>query len=165
MILAQPGCDATGERKFEPLASRVVVDSMTEPADIEQKKTSEGILQSFDTRGGIRSRQMQRLDDAEKNYAIEASVIVARNCKVGHRVGEQFIFDVHGNLDSARCPERVCVYLIAQLVSVVARINEKLMQTGDFDDLYFLRYARCPDVGVENLGYGEVIVRTRMILA
>ena len=136
---------------------------MTEPADIKKKKTFEGILQSFDTRGGIRSRQMQRLADAEKNYVIEAAVVVARNCKVGHRVGDQLRFDVHGNSDSARCPERVCVYLIAQLVSVVARINEKLMQTGDFDDLYFLRYARCPDVGVENLGYGEVIVRTRII--
>ena len=130
LILAQTGCYAPGasstskhknasvfschrqlpmERKIKPPASRVVVDSMTEPADIEQKKTFEGILQSFDTRGGIRSRQMQRLADAENNYAIEAAVVVARNCKVGHRVGDQLRFHVHGNLDSARCRERVCV--------------------------------------------------------
>jgi len=121
------------------------------------------ILKSFDIRDGVRSQQKDRLDRAEAAFSIEATVVEARNCKVGHDVGDRLLFDVYGNLQPTHSPERVCVYLVSQLAPVIARINEKLMQSSDFDDLYFLRYAHCPDVGVENSGYGEVAVRVRII--
>lgn len=136
---------------------------MTEPSDTKPTGVHEEIVKSLQIQGGMRGQQRRRLLDADNHYAIEASVVSARNCKVGHAVGDRLLFDVHGNLDPAHCPDKICIYLISQLVAVIARINEKLMQTGDSDDLYFLRYARCPDVGVQNLGYGEVVVRTRII--
>lgn len=57
--------------------------------------------------------------------------------------------DVDGKLISKYCPKRMCVYLISQLTGPIAVINERLSEGLPPDDFHFMRYVRCPDVGVQ----------------
>ena len=68
-----------------------------------------------------------------------------------------------GNLISKLCPKKMCVYLISQLTIPVALINERLSEGLEPNDFHFMRYVRCPDMGVECLGYGEVSLKINVI--
>jgi uncharacterized repeat protein (TIGR04076 family) len=113
--------------------------------------------------GGHRTRHVKRLSQAADLYSIEAQVIRSRHCNSGHTEGQKFILDVDGNLITKLCPKKICVYLVSQLPIPVAQINERLSEGHDPADFHFMRYVRCPDVGVECLGYGEVMLKVQVI--
>jgi uncharacterized repeat protein (TIGR04076 family) len=112
---------------------------------------------------GHRIRQVKRLWKAASLYSIEAEVIQSKHCNSGHKNGQKFILDVDGSFITKLCPKRMCVYLISQLTIPVAQINERLSEGLEPDDFHFMRHVRCPDVGVECLGYGEVMLRVRVV--
>jgi hypothetical protein len=70
---------------------------------------------------------------------------------------------VDGNFISKLCPKKMCVYLISQLMIPVALINERLSEDLEPADFHFMRYVRCPDVGVECYGYGEVMLKVQVV--
>lgn len=109
--------------------------------------------------GGHRIRQVERLSRAAPNLSIVAEVVEARHCNSGHTVGQSFTLDVDGNFITRHCPKKMCVYLVSQLAIPVALINERLSEGLDPNDFHFMRYVRCPDVGVECHGYGEVMLK------
>jgi hypothetical protein len=113
--------------------------------------------------GGHRVRQVKRLSEAAPRYSIEAQVVRARNCNSGHVEGQKIVLDVDGNFLTKMCPKKMCVYLVSQLAIPVAQINERLSEGHDPKDFHFMRYVRCPDVGVECLGYGEVMLKVSVI--
>lgn len=113
--------------------------------------------------GGHRVRQVKRLSEVASLYSVEAKVIRARHCNTGYQVGERFILDVDGNLVNKFCPKRMCIYLLSQFAIPVAQINERLSESLEPNDFHFMRYVRCPDAGVECLGYGEVMVSIKVI--
>ena len=113
--------------------------------------------------GGHRIRQVLHLSKVARELSIQAEVISARNCNSGHSVGQIFILDVDGNFITKRCPGRMCVYLISQLTVPVALINERLSEGLAPNDFHFMRYVRCPDVGLECYGYGEVMLRVPVV--
>ena len=113
--------------------------------------------------GGHRIRHVQRLAAAAPRYSIQASVIASRHCNSGHVLGQKLILDTDGNFITKRCPKKMCVYLISQLAIPVAQINERLSEGHDPRDFHFMRRVRCPDVGVECLGYGEVMLEVEVI--
>jgi uncharacterized repeat protein (TIGR04076 family) len=113
--------------------------------------------------GGHRIRQVSRLSKAAGKYSIKAEVVESKNCNSGHTVGQTFILDVDGNFITKLCPNRLCVYLISQLTIPVALINERLSENLDPNDFHFMRYLRCPDTGVECYGYGEVMLKIRVV--
>lgn len=113
--------------------------------------------------GGHRVRQVNRLAKAAPLYSIEAEVVKVRHCNSGYKLGDRFVLDVDGNFISKLCPKRMCVYLISQLTVPVALINERLSEGLDPKDFHFMRYVRCPDVGVDCLGYGEVMLRVNVV--
>lgn len=113
--------------------------------------------------GGHRIRHVRRLSTAASRYSIEAEVIAAKHCNSGHTVGQKLVLDVDGNLVTKLCPGKVCVYLASQLTVPVALINERLSEGLDPNDFHFMRYVRCPDVGVECLGYGEVTLKVTVV--
>jgi len=113
--------------------------------------------------GGHRTRHIKRLSQAAQLYSIEAEVIRSRHCNSGHTEGQKFILDVDGNLITKLCPKKMCVYLVSQLPIPVAQINERLSEGHDPGDFHFMRYVRCPDVGVECLGYGEVMLKVQVV--
>ena len=57
----------------------------------------------------------------------------------------------------------MCVYLMSQLTIPVALINERLSEGLAPDDFHFMRTVRCPDTGVNCLGYGEVMVKVQVV--
>ncbi len=113
--------------------------------------------------GGHRVRQVKSLSEAAPIYSIEAKVIEAKHCNTGYHVGDRLILDVDGNLISKFCPKRMCVYLVSQLSIPVALINERLSEGLEPNDFHFMRYIRCPDVGVQCLGYGQVTLCINVI--
>jgi hypothetical protein len=113
--------------------------------------------------GGHRIRQVLRLSRVAAKYSIMAEVVESKNCNSGHAVGQTLILDVDGNLISKLCPKKMCVYLISQLTIPVALINERLSEGLEPNDFHFMRYVKCPDVGVECLGYGEVMLKVQVV--
>jgi len=119
-------------------------------------------MESF-RESGHRIRQIDRLSDAAPLYSIVAEVVEARHCNSGHKVGQRLILDVDGSFISKLCPSRMCVYLLSQLAIPVALINERLSEGLEPNDFHFMRHVRCPDVGVECLGYGEVKLKVEIV--
>lgn len=128
----------------------------------DRVKYSEKELKTFHE-GGHRIRHIERISKVAPLYSIEAEVIKSCNCNSGHIEGQKFILDVDGNFITKLCPKRMCVYLISQLTIPVALINERLSEAHDPNDFHFMRYVRCLDVGVECLGYGEVLLKVQVI--
>jgi hypothetical protein len=113
--------------------------------------------------GGHRVRQVERLPQAAPLYSIRAEVVKSRHCNSGHVEGQTIVLDVDGNFVTKHCPKKMCVYLISQLTVPVALINERLNQGLEPGDFHFMRYVRCLDVGVECLGYGEVMLKVDVV--
>ena len=113
--------------------------------------------------GNHRVRHINRVFKAAPLYSIEAEVVKARHCSSGYTEGDRFVLDVDGNLIGKLCPKRLCVYLLSQLTVPVALINERLSEGLDPDNFHFMRYVRCPDVGVDCSGYGEVMLRVSVV--
>jgi uncharacterized repeat protein (TIGR04076 family) len=122
--------------------------------EIELKKFEEG---------GHRVRQIGRLSQAAKLYSIEGKVVKSKHCNSGYKIGDKFIMDVDGNFISKLCPKRMCVYLVSQLTIPVALINERLSEGLDPNQFHFMHYVHCPDMGVECSGYGEILLKVRVV--
>lgn len=122
---------------------------------------SESDLERFRD-GDPRVRHMERLADAAPRHTIVAEVIKSKHCNSGHQVGDRFVLDVDGNFISKLCPGRMCIYATSQLVVPVALINERLSEGLDPNEFHFMRQVKCPDVGPECAGYGEVMFEVRV---
>lgn len=113
--------------------------------------------------GGHRTRHVRRLAVAAERFSIEAHIVGVRHCNSGYRQGDRFLLDVDGNFIARQCPGRLCVYLVSQFTVPVALINERLSEGLAPNDFHFMRYIRCTDVGVDCMGYGEVITRIQVV--
>ena len=113
--------------------------------------------------GGHRIRQIQQLSKAAPNFSIQAEIVSSKHCNSGHKVGQTFTMDVDGNFITKLCPKRMCVYLISQFIVPVALINERLNAGLEPNDFHFMRYVRCPDAGVECMGYGSVMAKIEVV--
>lgn len=113
--------------------------------------------------GGHRIRHVKRLAKAAPLFSIEAEVVKSKHCNSGHDTGQKFVLDTDGNFISKLCPKKMCVYLISQLTIPVALINERLSEGHDPNAFHFMKYVRCPDIGVECLGYGEVTLKVQVV--
>ncbi len=129
---------------------------------VERVQYSEADLELFHERGH-RIRHVIRLAKAAPRYSIVAEVVSARNCNSGHLPGQRIVLDTDGNLITKLCPSRMCVYLVSQLTIPVALINERLSENLSPNDFHFMRQIRCPDTGVECLGYGEVMLKVEVV--
>jgi len=123
---------------------------------------SDSEMKQFE-KGGHRIRHVKHLALAAPLYSIEAEVVKSRHCSSGHETGQKIILDIDGNFITKFCPKKMCVYLISQLTLPVAMINERLSEGQEPGDFHFMRYVKCLDVGVECLGFGEVMMRVNVI--
>ena len=113
--------------------------------------------------GGARLRHLDRLSQAAPKYSIVAEVVQAKNCNSGYKIGDRFVLDVDGNFLPKLCPERLCVYALAQFVVPVALINERLSENLDPNQFHFMKFVQCPDVGVDCAGYGRVRFEMKVV--
>ena len=112
---------------------------------------------------GHRVRQVEHLSKAAPLYTIRVEIVASEHCNSGHCVGQRIHMDVDGNLIVKYCPPRMCVYLVSQLTVPVALINERLSEGLPPQDFHFMRHIRCLDVGVECLGYGQVMAKVSLV--
>jgi len=113
--------------------------------------------------GGHRLRQVRRMAEAAQKYSILAEVIESRHCNSGHIKGQKLLMDIDGNFITKLCPKKMCVYLISQLTVPVALINERINEGLDPNHFHFMRQVSCLDVGVECMGYGQVMVSVSVV--
>jgi len=113
--------------------------------------------------GDPRLRQINELAQVAARYSLVAEVIKARHCNSGYKVGDRFVLDVDGNFITKLCPSRLCVYLISQLTVPVALINERFSEGLDPNLFHFMHRVHCLDVGVECVGYGEVMLEIKAV--
>lgn len=100
---------------------------------------------------------LERIRDVTR-IEIVAEVVSAKGCNSKHFVGQKIYFDGAGNLNAAKSPDRICIFLLGNLPGLVFSIHELLYAGIELNDLR-LRFPRtgCSDVGVENCGWGHVI--------
>lgn len=93
-------------------------------------------------------------------YRLVAEVIESKGCHSGHVKGQKIIFDSSGNLLSREAPERVCAFLMPNLVLIINAFFENLMNGRDPNEIMFNRTG-CFDVGHACGGWGHVLLEVR----
>ena len=111
----------------------------------------------------FRRRHIEHISKVAARYSIVAEVIKSRHCHSKHNVGDRFVLDLDGNFINKLCPKRMCVYAISQLMVPVAVINERLSEGLDPNQFHFMHQVRCPDVGVDCSGYGEIMMEVKVV--
>jgi uncharacterized repeat protein (TIGR04076 family) len=93
-------------------------------------------------------------------YYIVMEVIEARNCAAGYKAGDKFFVDGDGCLVVDKCPPKICAAAVWAFKPLIDRIWEAFYHgaTDCFHDT-----VRCPDVGVEKGGAGEITLRARAV--
>jgi len=93
-------------------------------------------------------------------YCLIATVVESNGCHSQHRVGQRIFFDSSGNLLTAESPERVCAFLLPNLVVLINAFFENLMNGRDPNEIMFNRTG-CFDVGPACGGWGHVVVEMK----
>ena len=91
------------------------------------------------------------------NKTIIAKVVKSHGCNSQHKVGEKFYFDGAGNLLTKLCPQRICIYALSSIASLIFTSNELFYAGIDPNEMRFKR-AGCFDVGVQCGGWGHIVM-------
>lgn len=95
---------------------------------------------------------------AKKKLILE--VVESHGCNSQHKVGDRFVFDAFGNLDTRQCPDQVCVFLLGSAQNLLYAGMELLIAGVDPSQMTFNRTA-CVDVGLQCGGWGRVVVEVK----
>jgi len=91
------------------------------------------------------------------NKTIIAEVVESHGCNSQHKIGDKFYFDSAGNLLTALCPKRICIYALNAIVPQIFTATEFLYAGADPNEMRFKR-AGCFDVGVACEGWGRIVM-------
>jgi uncharacterized repeat protein (TIGR04076 family) len=91
------------------------------------------------------------------NKTIVIKVLESNGCNSQHKVGDKFYFDGAGNLLTKLCPQRICIYALSSIASLIFTSNELLYAGVDPNEMRFKR-AGCFDVGVQCGGWGHIVM-------
>jgi len=91
-------------------------------------------------------------------HKIIAEVIHVHGCIAEHKVGDKFVMNGNGTLLTSECPEKMCLLAIANLSRVVWIMYERFLEGLDPNGIIFPEI-QCQDIGVENGGWGKVIMK------
>jgi len=109
--------------------------------------------------------RFQRLFDnvlAASQYKLVAEVVESKGCHSGHTPGQKLFFDSAGNLLTRESPERVCAFLLPNLLLLINVFFENLMNGRDPNEVIFNRTG-CFDVGPACGGWGHVVMEMRAV--
>jgi uncharacterized repeat protein (TIGR04076 family) len=96
------------------------------------------------------------------NCRMVAEVIKGRACAVGHKVGDKLIFNGLGAFIRKEPQGEVCAGILVPLLPLVCSVFYGLLGGVDVQKLLLFPKISCVDVGVENGGWGKVIVELRV---
>jgi hypothetical protein len=93
-------------------------------------------------------------------YRLVAEVVESKGCHSGHVKGQKIVFDSSGNLLTREAPDRVCAFLMPNLVLIINAFFENLTNGRDPNEVTFNR-TNCFDVGHGCGGWGRVVLEVR----
>lgn len=96
-----------------------------------------------------------------QKYKVVAEVTSAYGCGAGHKVGDRIVFAGDGTLLCKESPERICSGLLSPVNPFVLTALDKICTGEDPTQMAFNK-AHCIDVGVDQGGWGEVVVEVRV---
>lgn len=104
-------------------------------------------------------RNMRLVENMEEigKYRLVVEVIKSHGCIMGHSVGDKFYFTGNGALLCNDGPPVICTGALAPLMAHTWRIVDKVGAGLDPMKYSFSRVA-CIDVGVENDGWGQILM-------
>ena len=95
-----------------------------------------------------------------QEFRIVAEVTQSQNCGVGHKVGDKFIFTGDGCFVTKEPPGPVCLSALAPLIPMLNTVvPDNIMAGIDPQSPPLWDTIHCNDVGVENGGWGEIIMK------
>ncbi len=132
-------------------------------------KLDEKTWNTFQQHLGYNDGEMKRFRENPRNEdvlskgpslmdkTIVAEVVDSHGCNSQHKVGDKFYFDGAGNLITKLCPNRVCIYALSSIASLIFTSNELFYAGVDPNEMRFKR-AGCFDVGVQCGGWGHIVM-------
>ena len=98
------------------------------------------------------------------DYRIIAEVVRSENCISGHNVGDKFVMNGAGQLLPEECTNknRLCMFAVGKLTHAAAIVFDRIMSGQDPTSGSVFEVMRCEDVGVENGGWGEIVMKIRV---
>lgn len=121
---------------------------------------------------GYSDEEMEQFLDNPKNEQILSmvqklakeklvlEVVESHGCNSQHKVGDRFIFDAFGNLQTRSCPDQVCIFMLAPAQILLYSAMELLLAGADPNEMKFNR-TNCVDVGLDCGGWGRVVVELK----
>ena len=134
----------------------------------------EQIIRIIQRRLGLNDSEFQAIENnpgfqrvfdnapAASRYRLVAEVVESKGCHSGHSVGQKLYFDSTGNLLTRKSPERICAFLLPNLLLLINVFFENLMNGRDPNEVIFNRTG-CFDVGPACGGWGHVVVEMRAV--
>ena len=95
------------------------------------------------------------------NYRLIAEVVKSENCIAGHNVGDRFVMNGAGQLLPKECTNKdlLCMFAVGKLTHAAAIVFDRIMSGSDPTSGSVFEVMRCEDVGVENGGWGEIVMK------
>ena len=95
------------------------------------------------------------------NYRLVVEVLKSHGCVMHHEVGDKFYFAGNGALLCTEGPPHICAGALGPLMTFTYRIVDKVGAGLDPMKYSFDRVT-CADVGLENGGWGQILMEVRV---
>jgi len=105
-------------------------------------------------------RMAERMPDFMK-YRVVVEVLESRGCAMQHKPGDKFYFNASGALLCKKGPSHICAGALSPVLPFVWMVLDKIGAGLDPTKFSFNRI-RCVDVGLENGGWGEILMEARV---
>ncbi|HUV08390.1 MAG TPA: hypothetical protein VMX75_11715 [Spirochaetia bacterium] len=87
----------------------------------------------------------------------KVTIVEANGCNSRHKAGETFYLDGYGNLLKDLNPDKICIYAISAVSTLVFAAQELVYAGVDPNQMRFNRVG-CIDVGLGCGGWGKIIM-------
>ena len=110
------------------------------------------------------AKLVEEIDTVDK-YRVVAEVVKSENCVAGHQVGDKFVMNAAGQLMPKECTnkDRLCLFAVGKLTHAAAIAFDRIMSGQDPTSGSVFGVMRCEDVGVENGGWGEIVMSIKVV--
>ncbi len=106
-------------------------------------------------------RIAEALVEAQK-YTVVAEVVKSCNCAAGHKEGDLFIFTGSGSFVRKEPDGPVCLGALGPLIPMLnTEVLNTIMAERDPQHVVW-DMVHCTDVGVDNGGWGEILMRIQV---
>jgi len=112
----------------------------------------------------LKENQIRLINNISKlsNYRLIAEVVESNNSGWNAKVGDKIVLSGPGWLLPAECTnsENTCLFAVSELVPFSYMLHDRVCSGHDTEDIIFKR-VKCKDPGVENCGWGEIVMEIR----